>query len=93
MFAKNYIISNSNWMPLSDIMNQDYDHTVPYKLHTNEISRGKLRLTHRTETPAEDEVGREYDAYCEICLPIDEGDNIYLKVVHGSINVEIREDL
>jgi glutathionyl-hydroquinone reductase len=98
IFSSNYQITKNEWIPLSDIMNQDYDHTAPYKIHINETQlfagvyvKARLNYTHRMTVPTLDDRGCEYFSGDEITIPADSGDDIYLRSIYGDVNIEISE--
>lgn len=91
MFAKNYIIDSKEFEPLSDIMDADYDTTKAYKIYVNEYSTStRLCYTKRTDVPTTDN-GRDIPPFTTIDVVANSGDDVYLKVTNGSVNVEISE--
>lgn len=87
----NYQVKGSNWQPLSDIMNQDYETNVDYILHVNGGANGLLGYTQRTVTPDIKDKGRELKAGEEIRITSDNGDIVYLRATGAPIDIEIRE--
>lgn len=92
-FAKNFMVKEGEWQPLSDIMGTDYETTLNYAIHINDIPEGNLLgFTHRETTPPSiNDRGREYPSFRTIYVTKDTGDDIYLRGTNGAINVEIRQ--
>lgn len=89
--GKNYVITSESWVPLSDVMGQDYDHTVKYGIHVNEVSIGLLRIEYTTTVPTDEDRGRELPQFSVIYVPADTGDDVYLRASNNDININVFE--
>ncbi len=87
--GKNYIIEKKNWCPLSDIMNQDYNHNQAYKLYVNQTGLGNLKYLHTEETPTAQMYGRDLPDFSTVDIQADTGDHIYFCTTANPVNVYI----
>lgn len=87
--SKNYIVPVNRWIPLSDLMNQDYDHTKDYIIHVNDIVSGLLQYTKRKDTPTNKDVGQQYTKFSTINVGANVGDDVYLRATATPINIEV----
>jgi len=89
----NYKVTKQ-WQKMSDIMDQDYDATKVYRIHSNIIPPANLCLT-EVSSPAETINGRLIPRFSEVYVSI--SSNPYLKVIEvpssisSGFDIEISE--
>lgn len=90
--GKNYTVKPKQWQPLSDVMGQDYDHTINYAIHVNEVNKGTLRIEYTSRVPDnKNDRGREIPQYSVIYLDADVGDDVYLMATNSNIDINVFE--
>jgi len=89
--AKNYRVAEGDWQPLSDIMGDDYETTVKYAFHVDEMPIGNLLgFTYRTgDAPERADRGRELPSFSVMEVGTDVGDDTYLRGTNGPVDIEV----